>query len=118
MQKKTLIAFISALALSVAYASQALADVAPPPDSETCEYKDPGDSCRVGGERGECVISTCTRPATDEQGNPITEEYECLECIENADGGCSVSDRRASATVPVVFLLLVATLFLFLRRRS
>jgi len=135
----SLTTFVSAmLFLGVA----AHADV-PPPETEPCVGKQPGDACVYNGS-GTCQNQTCSRLDyanwdQDASPSPPSTTYACVKCVAglptdtntatdtstSADGGeppsdddsgCSIGRRSATQRV-VPWLLAAAFSLLFLRRR-
>jgi hypothetical protein len=118
---------VPVLALALAGAPSARADVAPP---DSCTGSE-GAACQNAGpgynSPGVCAKTTCTRtlPGTP----PTTMQYDCMRCMakssadagsgpkESSDDGCAYGGGRARGPAAVAALLL-AIAAVARRRRS
>ncbi len=63
----------------VLVAARANGDI-PPPDTQPCQGKAAGASCELGGKKGACQKSTCSRLLNGPDG-PSRREYACMRCV-------------------------------------
>ena len=54
------------------------------PNAEACGSKNEGDACKVDGEDGSCVPSTCFRNDYSDGTPPKSVSYDCLMCKQGA----------------------------------
>jgi hypothetical protein len=94
-----------ALALGVAFASPASADVLPP-EEEACEALGVGASCMTPGQGpGTCMMATCARLDyahwdRDASMTPPSMEYDCTRCVVEGDGGATADSGHVAMDTP------------------
>lgn len=104
-----------AVAVTLACALGAWADIAPP-NLSGCNGKKAGEACtRDDGSAGACAAAKCTRNDYSEGPPPKQVEYDCLQCAPAAP---KVEEKKSScAAVPGEALGGALALLTLLRRR-